>query len=280
MRRRSVLLAALVVGGAVVRLLGQTQPDQTAPKFEVASIKPTRFTPGLMGVQLLPGGRVIAAQSPLPLLIAAAYGISGDRIEWPNTAPPMLNELYNINAKARSSGALQGTPDRLARRQLALMLQSLLADRFQLRLHHDTKVLPVFVLNVAKNGPKLVTAPTRDCTEAPSTPSPCHVFHGGPARGASGKTVNMSDLANNLTFLGRPVVDRTGIRGDFDIDLPAWSVGTEVAARAANDGREPTPDPSSPTIFAVLADLGLKLESSKEPLDVLVIDHVERPTPD
>jgi uncharacterized protein (TIGR03435 family) len=247
----------------------------------VASIKPTTFTPGLIGVQFLPGGgRVLAEQSPLSLLIAAAYGISGDRIEWPNTAPPMLNELYNINAKAPASVALQGTPDRLIRRQLALMLQSLLADRFQLRLHHETKVLPVFILNVAKNRPKLVAAPTRDCAEAPSTPRPCHVFHGGPARGAIGKTVNMADLADYLTFLGRPVVDRTGIRGDFDIDVPASSLGTEVAARAANDGREPTPDPSSPTIFAALADLGLKLESTKEPVEVLVIDHVERPTPD
>ena len=82
-----------------------------------------------------------------------------------------------------------------------------------------------FILNVAKNGPKLVAAPTRDCAEAPSTPRPCHVFHGGPARGAIGKTVNMADLADYLTFLGQPVVDRTGIRGDFDIDVPASSLG-------------------------------------------------------
>jgi uncharacterized protein (TIGR03435 family) len=280
MRRRSLLLAVFVVGVALARPLSQTQVDQPTLKFEVASIKPTRFTPGLMGVQFLSGGRVVAAQSPLPLLITAAYGIPEERIEWPKPTPPVLNEFYNIDAKAPSSGSPQATPDRLARRQLALMLQSLLTDRFQLRLHRETKVLPVLVLNVGKNGPKLVTAPTRDCTEAPSTPRPCHVFHGGPARGASGKTVNMTDLADYLTFLGQPVVDHTGIRGEFDIDLPAWSRGTEVAARAVDDGREPTPDPSSPTIFAILADLGLKLESSKEPLDVLVIDHVERPTPD
>jgi uncharacterized protein (TIGR03435 family) len=280
MRRQSVLLAAFVVGVAFVRLLSQTQVDQTAPKFEVASIKPTRLTPGLMGVQFLPGGRVVVAQSPLQLLIAAAYGIPEERIEWSQPAPPVFNELYNVEAKAPSRASLQGVPDRLARRQLALMLQSLLADRFQLRLHRETKVFPVFLLTVAKNGPRLVTAPARDCSEAPSTPTPCHVFHGGPARGVSGKTVNITDLADYLTFVGRPVVDRTGIGGDFDIELPAWSRGTELATRAADDGHEPTPDPSSPTIFAILADLGLKLESAKEPLDVLLIDHVQRPTPD
>jgi len=269
---RRVPLTALVVGVAVVRLLGQTQAGQTTSKFDVASIKPTTFAPGLMGVQFLPGGRVVVAQSPLPLLIAAAYGISQERIEWPKPAPPVVNELYNIEAKAASSDSLA--------RQLALMLQSLLAERFQLRLHRETKVLPVLALNVAKGGPHLIKAPARDCSEAPSTPKPCHVFHGGPARGASGKTVNMTDLADFLTFLGRPVIDHTDIRGDFDIDLPAWSRGTEVAARTVDDGREPTPDPSSPTMFAVLADLGLKLDSTREPLEILVIDHVERPTPD
>ena len=162
------------------------------------------------------------------------------------------------------------------------MLQSLLADRFKLRLHREAKELPVFDLLVAKNGPKLLKAADRDCTEAPSTPRPCDGLHGGPAGGFVGKMVSMSDLADDLSsFAGRLVVDRTGIQGNFDIQLPPWSRGAQVTAQAVDDGREPAPDPSSPSLFAVLQEqLGLRLESSKRRLDVLVIDHVEKPTED
>jgi bla regulator protein BlaR1 len=285
-RRLSVMarlmLVLLGIAAIGVPLIVGAQAPPARPEFEVASIKPTKFAPGLIGVQFLPGGRIHVAQAPVSLLITAAYHISAQQIEWPKPLPPMLETFYNIDAKAPSSATSQGTPDPVARQQLVLMLQSLLADRFKLRLHHETKELAVLALLVAKNGPTLVKAADRDCTEAPSIPNPCHVFPGGPARGAVAKMVTMSDLADYLSlFMQRLVVDRTSIRGNFDIELPPWSRGTEVTARAADAGLEPAPDPSSPSIFAVLQDrLGLRLESSKSQMDVLVIDHVEKPSED
>ncbi len=266
------LVFALSIGAIGVPLLAGAQAPPARPEFDVASIKPTKFAPGLIAVQFLPGGRMRVVQAPVSLLITVAYHIGQGQIEWPKPLPPMLDTFYNIEAKAPSSDISQGT----------LMLQSLLADRFKLSVHHETKELPVLTLLVGKNGPKLVRAADRDCTEAPSTPSPCHVFPGGPARGAAAKTVTMSDLADYLSlFMRQLVVDRTGVRGNFDIELPPWSRGTEVSARTADAGLEAASDPSSPSIFAVLQDqLGLRLESSKGPVDVLVVDHVEKPGED
>ena len=89
------------------------------------------------------------------------------------------------------------------------MLRALLADRFKLTFHRDSKELPVYFLSVAKNGPKLEKAADRDCTEAPSAPRQCHGLSGGPASGMVGKMLSMSDLADNLSdWVGRLVVDR------------------------------------------------------------------------
>ena len=130
-------MVALCLGLACVALdvtWVRAQPQAAIrPEFDAASIKPTKFSPGLMGVQFLPGGRMIVAQSPVPLLITAAYDISQEQLEWPKSLP-MVEELYNIEAKAPSSAIPPGSTDRVMRQQLALMLQSLLADRFKLRL--------------------------------------------------------------------------------------------------------------------------------------------------
>ena len=275
-------LVLLGIGAISMPLMVGAQAPAARLEFEVASIKATKFVPGVMGVQLLPGGRMHVAQAPVSLLITAAYHVSQQQIEWPTPLPDMLKTVYNIDAKAPSTANLQGAPDRVGQQQLVLMLQSLLADRFKLRLHHEMKERPVLSLVVAKNGPTLVKAADRDCTEAPSTPSPCHVLSGGPARGAVGKMMTMSDLAGFLSvFTQQLVMDRTQVSGSFDIDLPPWSRGTEVTARPADAGLEAAPDPSSPSIFAVVQDrLGLRLESSKSQVDVLVIDHIETPSED
>jgi hypothetical protein len=129
---------------------------------------------------------------------------------------------------------------------------------------------------VAKNGPKLQAAAARDCSER----FDCHNLHGGPAGGLTGKTVSMQDLAESLTmFSDRWVMDATGVRGDFDIELPFWSnlIGPETPGVAS--GREPAPDPAAPDLFAVLQQqLGLKLESRKGPVETYVVEHAEKPS--
>ena len=280
----TALLAGLAQWRTAASALGQTpsstqtpSDSATRPKFEVASVKQTKFTPGLMGIQYLPGGRMLVQQSPAQLLIGVAYGMPVTRLDTSKIPVLTLQTLYNIEAKAPAS-AFEGASDRVPRQRLAQMLQVLLEDRFRLTFHREPRKVPVFELLVGTRGTHFKKAPDRDCTEKQWTPTPCHAFPGGPARGAVGKTVNMDDLARYLTtFIGQEVVNRTGLRGDFDIDLPPWSRGTEVAGRPADDGREPVSDPSSPSIFGVMEDLGLKLQSSKATLDVTVIDHLETP---
>ena len=131
--------------------------------------------------------------------------------------------------------------------------------------------MPLYALVIAKNGPRLKPSPPdRECPA-----EPCGSVGGGPTSGLRGRDAEMSAFADTLSlFLDRQVLDRTGLQGRFDIDVPAWT------RRDASSGR-PAPDPSDPSIFTVLEEqLGLKLEATRGPRDIYVVDHVEAPTPD
>lgn len=251
-----------------MRPVAQGPLDRRVSEFEVASIKRTAFEPGPTGVMFLPGGRVSVKNDNLLHIIQVAYDVQPQQVSAARELGTMLSELYSIDAKAAA--------DAVSREQVRLMLQSLLATRFNLRLHHEAHDVPVYVLTVATSGAKLARAPERDCS---GTPSPCHRVSGGPGAGLSGKTVTMSELANTLSvFTERPVVDRTEIAGNFDIDLPPWSRLSQ--SNPASDEREQHSDSSPPVFTALQERLGLALEPAKRSLDVLVIDHVERPKAD
>jgi uncharacterized protein (TIGR03435 family) len=180
---------------------------------------------------------------------------------------------YDIEAKAEDGSAQ--TP------QLKRMLQTLLADRFKLSLRRETKDLQVYVLLVAKGGPKLQKAEERACPDvvdgdALRRGTLCHFLIGGPGTGWAGRTIDMQDLADALTTrVGRPVLDKTGIKGAFDIKTSAWSPGAGDA-----DGARPAADSNSPSLFTVLEEqLGLKLESRRAPVEILVVEHAEKPSP-
>jgi uncharacterized protein (TIGR03435 family) len=174
-------------------------------------------------------------------------------------------------------------------------LQSLLADRFALKVHRETKELPIYELTAAKSGLKLPPFKEGSCVEvaegAPlalrppgSNPViPC----GRPLIGFSGTLnaakITMADLTQGLaTIMGRPVVDRTGFTGPFDVHLsflPEAAAGLVPPPGMAAPSILPTFDPDRPSIFAALQEqLGLRLASTKGPVEVLVIDHVERPS--
>jgi uncharacterized protein (TIGR03435 family) len=147
------------------------------------------------------------------------------------------------------------------------MLQALLADRFKLAVHRETKVLPVYGLVPGKGKSKL---------HAVKEPRPDDgTFRAGRGR-LSGQGVTMQDLVEMLAGqVDGIVVDRTGITGKFDIALE-WT--PDVIAIGGND-REPAPDPSGPSLVTALSEqLGLELKPSKGPVDILVIDHVEKPS--
>ena len=261
---------------------------QNTPSFEVASIKPNRSGDRRMGIQMAPGGRFVATNVTVKQLIIIAYRIRDQQI---SGGPSWItSEHYDISAKPEA----KATPD-----QVNLMLRSLLADRFQLTLRKESKEMPVYVLTVAKNGPKLEEAkdqgPATD--DAPAEPGR------GPGPGArlmrmgrgelSAQGVAVSDFSDQLgRVLGRNVIDKTGLAGKYNFTLK-WTPddNKNAAFRGPGDGPPgapgapagagadaPPPDANGPTIFAAIQEqLGLKLEAQKGPVDIYVIDRVEKP---
>jgi uncharacterized protein (TIGR03435 family) len=218
-----------------------------AQTFEVASVKPNKSgrNPGSTSRS---GGQVVFENTSLRECIAIAYGISVDR-DYALSGPAWIgSERYDIVAK---------TPAETPRPQVLLMLQALLADRFQLRLHRETKELRVYILKVAGTGAKLK-----------AVPGPEDSFTFGPGH-ISVRAQSMDELANKLSRpmfgLGVPVMNSTGLQGVFNFTLD-WTP----------ESVQPDAGPG-PSIFTALQEqLGLKLEASKSHLEVLVIDHVER----
>ena len=259
-----LLFAALLI------LLPQARP----PAFEVASIKEREFRPGLMGVEFQHGGRVIANQAPIHLLITAAYNILPAQLQFePNIAKDVLQGFYDIEAKPEANVIPPGPLSRDNKRKVARMLQTLLADRFKLRTHTEKKELPVYALLADKGGIKLPKAPARDCD---ATPSPCRWFNIG-ARGIDGDSVTLQSLADQLSgFVGQQTfIDQTGIEGRFDIHLPGFVRDAQTPGMLV-DGVPA--DLNAPSLATILKDVGLRLESRKQLMDVYVVDQVEKPS--
>jgi uncharacterized protein (TIGR03435 family) len=237
-------------------------PADATPVFEVATIKPSKDE----GVHLyLDDSGVFHPTGPsLSDLIKLAYDVHSRQIIG---GPSWLDrEKYDLFAKPDKPGK-----PNLA--QLKVMLQKLLAVRFQLAFHHEKRELSVYAITVAKSGAKL----TRNDNDSNGNPT----FSAGP-RVVSMTNGTMADLANGLersgNILDRPVVDQTGL-GSTKYDLIVkW---TPLASQAQVGEAEPRADNADapPDLFtAFQQQLGLKLKSTKAPVDVLVIDHVEKPS--
>jgi uncharacterized protein (TIGR03435 family) len=283
------------------------------PSFEVASIKKNTSRPSgpdarMLGchgtnshspLMTIPLGRCATRFEPLRLVIALAYDIPPSLL-YPYdgkilSGPEWINsEIYDIEAKAEGP---------TTEAQLKLMLQDLLADRFKLKLHRESREMPVYALVTTKGGIKFPAAPKdRECGEqvrrdhryelgATSLAGQCHGFV--PDRGAlTGQSVNMSDFAEMLSiWAGRVVIDKTGADGLFDIKMPPVIsalqdlVAVERKESAIAGARGDAGGPggrvavdSRPTVFNALDQFGLKLESTKGPVDVLVIDSIQKPS--
>jgi bla regulator protein BlaR1 len=273
-------VAAILAAGTLVR--AQSAAAAT-PKFDVASIRPCE-TAGASGKGGRGGeppiGSLRMACTTVVQLIRSAYDTSANGRESTMFAtipisggPSWINtERYAINAKA------EGNPAQAMMR--GPMLRGLLEDRFQLKIRRETREVPIYVLTVARGGPKLKASREGSC---PTPGPPAGVSCPGSvwiARKGLNMTVDqqatLDDFIRMLTQrLDRPVIDKTGIKGMFDFHLefaPDETAGGTAPPDAATD-------PSGPSIFtAVQEQLGLKLESAKGPGEVLVIDHVEKPS--
>jgi len=287
---RKLLLAAAgvaAVAGPIVFGLMDAPPSRAQsdavigaarPAFDVASIKPNHSGTNLLRL-VADDGRFIADNTTLKFLLAYAYHVNDSQIS--GASGWIESEHYDIEAKRDDSAADAGRkPSRYEQGvQLTLMVQSLLADRFKLTLHRETRDLPIYALVVAKNGPKLRESPMQPDDEAPPNPTAvmvgpngAQVRHSFRMNGSGNLTVSAQDLDKFAELLAhqlrRPVVNRTGLKGNYDFTLQ-WTP----------DEAAPPPEASGPSIFTALQEqLGLKLESQKGPVDTVVIDHVEKPS--
>jgi len=264
----------------------QTQNrDAIAPVFEVASIKPDKYSNRMFGFGWFSPSRFTATGATVQRFIREAYGVEGDQIA---AAPHWLNsERYDVDAKI--DGSLADELQKLTFDQRMLedqrMLQALLADRCKLTLHRETKELPLYALVIAKNGPKLQEAKPGDTypdgikgIDGRGRPDRMRIGRGL----ITGQGVSIALLVRMLSRqqLGRPVLDKTGLTGKYDFTLQ-WTPDVRQAPTAGEQGTDntPTPDSSGPSIFTSIQEqLGLRLESQKGPAEILFIDLVEKPS--
>ena len=169
--------------------------------------------------------------------------------------------------------------------QFRLMVRSLLEDRFKLKVSTQMKELPVYALVVAKNGPKLTPLNLPPAEAARKMPTISGRSRGELKAGACSMEMFTRWISGNNDIGNRVVIDATGLKGVYDFTL-SWTPENIHAAQvsAASAGQEPANasvgDTSKPSIFTALQEqIGLKLESRKAPVEVLVIDHVEQPSP-
>ncbi len=249
----AALLGCVIAGALAPRLIAFAQ-ERLA--FEVASVK--LHPPGQRGFPpiSISGSRVTDANSSVFDLVAVAYNLKRYQIaggpSWIGSATAM-GAAYDVTAKAPG--------DTVTMDQVRLMLQTLLAERFHLVVHLEAKEMPVYALVTGKGGPKLKVSP------ADGMPPGTRVAGGGDTRiqmtASKGTMDQLAFLLTNDQSLGRPVVDKTSLTGTYDYKLEY--------SNAAQDS-------DAPSIFTALQEqLGLRLESQSATIEILVIDHVEKP---
>jgi uncharacterized protein (TIGR03435 family) len=265
---------------SILPLLVTAQPQRG---FEAASIKPNKGCPGPYG-RNLPGRLVMNCYS-IQELAAFAWGVRNEQV-----VGQFFPDRYDIEATVDSATPIN--------QMYGSMLQTLLEERFALKLHLETRDVPIYNLTVGKNGLKMPPAKS-DCVVSPADGGPPLSPSQGRATGPiffcnhpntgthgynrtiEGKGITMKALAESLsrTELKRTVADKTGLAEAFDVTLH-WE--TDPSSPLYDGiGGAPTSEPSStgPSLFTAIEEqLGLKLQTSRGPDEVLVIDRVEKPT--
>jgi len=274
MNRHIALFIVAIGAASIVALHAQQRSER--PRFEVASIKPNVRNDGLVSVGAS-GSRYTATGVALALLIRNAYRVQEFQIIG---APSWVeSDRFDIAATmpAESSPAPTG-PGELSRQ--AVMMQALLEERFHLAVHKETREMPVYALVMARGdrafGPSLrrSTEATNSSTVAPGTIR------------LRGQTMPqfataLSWLTNTGSSLGRLIVDRTGLEGDYDLDLHFTPDRIPNFGPGGPPQGLPPIDSEGASIYAAMREqLGLKLDAQRAPVEVLVIDRVEKPTAD
>jgi len=304
-----VALALAGVAGIVVATpRAQAPAPSSGPTFDVTSVKPNKSGPG--GPSMLqnqPGGRFTATNVPVRPLIQNAYRLQSFQL----VGGPAWLDTERFDIVAKGSGDLAaplspvfGVQQSNDPTPMQFAMRALLADRFKLVVHHETRELPIYALVLARTDKKLgpgihpsgvdcaALAAARGRVGAPPPGPPpldqrpvCGMRMGFGNLSVGG--MSLSQLASALSgSLGRTVLDQTGLVGAFDVDL-TWTPDQMPQRAPGTPGDQPvtvngiTVDPNGPSVFTALQEqLGLKLDSTKGPMEVLVIDSAERPTED
>src|SRR5215471_11843333 len=291
MRRRVVrtvlMLATVAAAVTILPLHAQTPTpnEPSVPAFDVAAIKPNTSGDPESGSYVEPGGRYTAKNVTLRTLIKTGYGVHDNQIaggpSWMDT------DRWDITAKAEG---YEKVPSPAFRDTARLMVRPLLADRFKLSLRREQRELPVYALAVAKPsgefGPQFRRNDERECggpappippaddAKEPAVPLPCgaDMFRPGHLAARAMTLSNILVALGRFSSIDRVVVDRTGLTGKFDWEIQ-WTPEVLTAGTVTpSDG---------PSVFQAFRDqAGLKLDPRKDLVDVLVIDHVERPATD
>jgi bla regulator protein blaR1 len=289
---RRIALAAPTAFAAVSMLATHAQilhPTGPLPSFEVATVKPwqrppapppppsgmesaappkpvgpAKIAPGKPGGQA--SERVHSIMSAR-MLIALAYNIPFGSEDTRVLGGPdwVSSKQYEFQAKIDDSSyaAMQTMTAAQQREQVDLMEQSLLADRFKLNVHLETRVMPAYTLTIANGNPKLTPSKEGEVTRISMSGSTL-----------TATSVTLDDWIQSPFLNGRAVVNGTGLTGRYDFTLK-WSSDPLTAASSAQDPRDDAPS----LLTAVQQQLGLKLVPTKAPVEVIVIDHIEQPTP-
>jgi len=250
-------IAFVISAGLAAGIAAQT-PEPAAPAFEVASIKASRDVSSGSSVLQDQSGNLTTHNATLKRLVMFAYAVREHQViggpSWIDSA--CFDILAKPAVRTRSSA------------EFRRMVQALLSDRFKVKLHQDSRELPIYALVLAKGGPKL--------TEWKEGVGPTCQYQGGEL---TCRKVSMAILADELARrVGRTVVDRTGVTGAFDVKL-TWSPDEFQVPGPAEMGRAEAANPGGLSLFsAVQEQLGLKLEADKGPVPVLIIDSAERPS--
>ncbi len=263
---RLPLTGVFLMAFALLAYAQPTSKDPGALQFEVASIKPS--APDARGGMARPdpgGLRYRGTNLPLRLYLAACYRIRTDQIVG---APDWVDmDRFDIVANAAKQSSVE---------QMYLMLRNLLRERCQLRFHLENREMPVYALTVDPAGPKLTRHDAANGGEAwieQGSEAPFHAKW-------TATSASMDIFAGRLArVLDRPVIDQTGLSGDYDFTLKyTMDVPPDLPADARVKNGQPI-DTSGPTIFqAVRQQLGLRLDAHKGSAPIMVIDHIEKPS--
>ena len=270
--RRAITFPILLFSAVSVPMFAQTGQN-ASPSFEVSTVKPARPDATSSNLNLGESG-IQSTNSPLLFLLQFAYGLNGGSKDQLVGMPAWVSSVpFDINAKVDEATAIKISSMKTDERVAATrqMVQALLADRFHLVVHHEIRVLPVLSLVIAAGGPRLQSA-----SDSPTPPNEWTGLHNpGPGR-TEGRDVPVATLVNALSSMpevgGQLVLDQTGLPARYNFTL-TWASEN----RRPSDNRT---DESGPSLFTALKEqLGLQLQRRKAPVDCIVIDHIEQPSP-